>query len=207
MKILVACEESQAVCKAFRKQGHESYSCDIQDCSGGHPEWHIKGCALKEAYSGKYDMLIAFPPCTFLSVVGAPHLYKGGKINLVRHSKGMAARAFFMALYNAPIKHISIENPTPMKCFNLPDYSQAIQPYMFGHPFLKRTLLWLKNLPPLKPTNVVDNPVSTSKANWFNKGGKNRQKNRSKTFLGIADAMSIQWSNPIWEEQLTLFDL
>ena len=155
MKVLIACEESQAVCIAFRKASHEAYSCDIQDESGGYPEWHIKGDAIKEAYSGKYDMMIAFPPCTYLSNAGARHLYPKGKLNEDRYKKGLEGKAFFMALWNAPIKHICLENPTPSKIYGLPEPSQIVQPYMFGHPYTKRTLLWLKNLPPLKATKII----------------------------------------------------
>jgi hypothetical protein len=192
MKILIACEESQTVCKAFRAKGHEAYSCDIQPCSGGHPEWHIQGDAIKEAYSGKYDMMIAHPPCTYLSVAGAGHLYPKSILNQDRYKKGLEAKDFFMQLYNAPIAKTVVENPLPFKVFNLPEYTQTIHPYHFGEPFMKRTCLWIKGLPSLKHTNVVEG-VPTSKAKWYNKGGKERQKNRSKFWQGIADAMADQW--------------
>ena len=145
MKILVACEESQRVTIAFRKRGHEAFSCDIQDQSGGFPDWHIKGDAIQEAYSGKYDMIIAFPPCTYLSNAGARHLYPKGILNQERYQKGLKGKEFFLALLNAPAKHIAIENPTPSKVYNLPTPTQAIQPYEHGEPYSKRTLLWLKN--------------------------------------------------------------
>jgi len=194
MKVLVACEESQAVCIEFRKLGVEAYSCDILPCSGGRSEWHIQGDAVREAYSGKYDMMIAHPPCTYLSNAGARFLYPKGVLNNDRLAKGMEAKQFFMKLLNAPIKRIAVENPIQSKVFGIPKYHQTIEPYYFGHPFKKKTCLWLKNLPFLEPTNLLDKPESTKIAgNWFNKGGKERQKNRSKTFLGIAKAMAEQW--------------
>jgi len=192
MKILIACEESQTVCKAFREKGHEAYSCDIQECSGGHPEWHIKGDAVKEAYSGKYDMMIAHPPCTYLSVAGASSLYPKSVLNLGRYKKGLHATKFFMDLYNAPIEKIVIENPLHFKIFELPRYSQIIHPFHFGEPFMKRTCLWVKGVGNLTHTNIVVG-VPTSKAAWYNNGGKDRQKNRSKFWQGIANAMADQW--------------
>lgn len=195
LRVLVACEESQTVTKAFRELGHEAYSCDVQECSGGHPEWHIIGDALDVAYGQSWDLMIAHPPCTYLSNAGARWLYPKGELNQERFAKGQAAKAFFMSLYNAPIKRICIENPTPSKIFGLPEHTQAIQPFEYGEPYKKRTLLWLKGLEPLEPTNIVNAAESTKIAgNWFNKGGKERQKNRSKTFQGIADAMANQWS-------------
>ena len=195
MKILIACEESQTVCKAFRAKGHEAYSCDILPCSGGHTEWHIQGDAIKEAYSGKYEMMIAHPPCTYLSNAGAPHLYRGGTLNEERYKKGLEGKEFFLKLLNAPINKICVENPTPSKIFELPKHTQVIQPYEHGHPFQKRTLLWLKNLPEIKPTNITEERQPTTTAEWFNRGsvGITRQIRRSKTFDGIAEAMAEQW--------------
>lgn len=166
MKVLVACEESQAVCIAFRKVGHEAYSCDIQECSGGHPEWHIIKDVLSlidgnkpfitmdgELHSiiGTWDMLIAFPPCTYLTNAGAVRLRIKGEINQERMAKAVEAKAFFMRFLNADCPKICVENPTPGKIHQLPPYTQAVHPYMFGHPYTKRTCLWLKNLPPPCP--------------------------------------------------------
>jgi len=197
MKILVACEESQAVTKAFRAKGHEAYSCDIQDCSGGHPEWHIKGDVLEQLDKG-WDLMIAHPPCTYLSNVAACHLFPKGVLNEERYKKGLAAKKFFMAMYNANIPRICVENPTPSRIFELPPYTQVIQPFEHGHPYQKRTLLWLKNLPIITPTNLLpkeQRQPTTHNNNWYNKGGKERQKNRSKTFEGIAKAMAEQWGS------------
>ena len=209
MKVLVACEESQAVCKAFREKGHEAYSCDIIDCSGGHPEWHIKKdvlavlngrCDFETAdgithkIDSKWDLIVAHPPCTYLSNAGARFLYPKGVLNEDRLKLGLAAKEFFMAFYNADCEKICIENPTPSRVYELPKYTQVIQPWMFGHPVQKRTCLWLKGLEPLKPTEIVEERQSSKvPGNWFNKGGKERQQNRAKTFLGIARAMAEQW--------------
>ena len=209
MKVLVACEESQTVCKAFRKRGHEAYSCDIVECSGGHPEWHIMqdvipllngNCefetvdGINHKIDGKWDLIIAHPPCTYLSNAGARFLYPKGVLNEDRLKLGLAAKEFFMQLYNADCNKICVENPIPSRVFGLPKYSQTVQPYEHGHPFKKKTCFWLKNLPLLQPTNIVDVRESTKIAgNWFNKGGKDRQKNRAKTFSGIAKAMAEQW--------------
>jgi len=193
MKILIACEESQEVCMAFRELGFEAYSCDLQPCSGGHPEWHIQGDVLP-LLKENWDMIVAFPPCTFLSNAGARFLYPKGILNNERFQKGEEAKKLFMLFYNANCDRIAIENPLPSSVYNLPKCTQVIQPYMFGHPFKKRTQLWLKNIPNLIPTNIVAISESTKIAgNWFNKGGKDRQKNRAKTFPGIAKAMADQW--------------
>ena len=196
MKILVACEESQAVTIELRKLGHEAYSCDLLPCSGGHPEWHIQGDVLEHLDDG-WDMMIAHPPCTYLSNAGARFLYPKGVLDQERLGKGMESKVLFMKLLNAPIEKIAVENPVQSRAFGIRKYDQTIEPYHFGHPFKKKTCLWLKNLPPLVPTNVLEKPESTKIAgNWFNKGGKERQKNRSKTFLGIAKAIAEQWTNP-----------
>lgn len=202
MKILVACEESQAVTIELRKLGHEAYSCDIEPCSGGHPEWHLQQDViplLKE----KWDMIIAFPPCTYLSNAGACRLYpKKGQLNQERYKKGLEAKEFFMMLYNADCPRVAIENPVSSKVFNLPIHTQEIQPYQFGHPYTKKTRLWLKGLPLLQPTNIVDPiqpyvPAGTGRKDKNKYGAAKRgedAKNRAKTFQGIAKAMAEQWA-------------
>ena len=216
INILVACEESQRVCEAFRKRGGKAYPCDIIECSGGHPEWHIMqdvipllngGCSFKtmdgieHSIDGKWDLIIAHPPCTYLSNAGARFLYPKGVLNEERLAKGMIAKDFFMHFYNADCDRIAIENPIPSKVYGLPPYTQTIQPWMFGHPVQKKTCLWLNGLPELQPTNVVEERQSTKiPGNWFNSGGKERQKNRAKTFPGIAKAMAEQWMPLLLEE-------
>lgn len=193
MKVLIACEESQTVCKAFRAKGHEAFSCDILPCSGGHPEWHIQGDVLT-LLKKKWDLIIAHPPCTYLTNAGAVHLYPKGKLNTERLIKGLTAKEFFMELLESNCDKICVENPIPSKVFGLPQYTQIIQPYEYGHPYSKKTCLWLKGLPKLVPTKIMKEHQSTKVAgNWFNKGGKDRQKNRSKFFEGIAEAMANQW--------------
>ena len=195
MKALIACEESQTVCKAFRSKGIEAYSCDLQDCSGGHPEWHIKGDAIAEAYSGKYDMMIAHPPCTFITNSGVRWLYnKDGSKNADRWQNLLWARRFFIDLLNAPIKHKGIENPIPHKHASLPKYTQLIQPWQFGHGETKATCLWLVNLPKLQPTDIVS---GREQKIWRMPPGPERTKLRSKTYEGIALAMADQWSKLI----------
>lgn len=203
MKILVACEESQTVTMAFRKKGHEAYSCDIEPCSGGHPEWHMQQ-DVTELLKLEWDMIIAFPPCTLLTNAGARHLWKNHKLNQERYLQGLQAKKFFMMFYNIDWCKIAIENPTASKIYDLPLCNQVIQPYQFGHPFTKRTQLWLKGLPLLIPTDIVE-PERTwcpsgsysGKHNDKHRGmfTKDRPKNRSKTFQGIADAMADQWGN------------
>lgn len=219
MKVLVACEESQRVCAAFRALGHEAYSCDIQECSGGHPEWHIMQdviplingkCAFttcdgkSHTIDRRWDILIAHPPCTYLSNAGARHLWKNHVLNRERYEKGLTGKAFFMEFLNADCERICVENPVPSKVYELPRYTQTIQPYEFGHPYSKRTCLWLKNLPKLVPTETVE-PIGTfcpsgsysHKHNAKHKGlfTKDRAKSRSKTFLGVAQAMAQQWGS------------
>jgi hypothetical protein len=220
MKILVACEESQAVTIELRKLGHEAYSCDIIECSGGHPEWHIRWDALAlingncsfltddgktHRIDGKWDMIIAFPPCTYMSNAGACRMFpKKGQVDPERFAKAMEAKAFFMAFYNADCDRISIENPVPLTCVGLPEKTQAIQPYEFGHPYTKKTYLWLKGLPKLVPTDVVKpvGPYVCGNSEIWKKqaskgtvyGKEKSAKHRSKTFLGIAKAMAEQWA-------------
>jgi len=193
MRVLVACEFSGIVRDAFIAKGHDAMSCDLLDTEQPGP--HYKGDVLDVLYE-PWDMMIAHPPCTYLSNAGARYLYPGKKLNLDRYAKGMDARDFFMLLYTAPIGRKAIENPNPSRIYGLPPCSQVIQPYEYGHPYSKRTLLWLQGLPNLVPTNIVKDYESTKIAgNWFNRGGKNRQHERAKTFTGIATAMADQWGN------------
>lgn len=208
LKVLVACEESQAVCKAFRELGHEAYSCDIQECSGGHPEWHIKGDVLP-LLNEKWDLIIAHPPCTYLSNAGARWLYAGGKLNEERYKKGLEGKEFFLKLLSANCNHVAIENPIPSSVYDLPQYTQVIQPYEYGEPWSKKTCLWLKGLPPLKPTEIISDHKPFCSSGSYSKShdpkykGASRKggsaKSRSKTFLGIAKAMAEQWSKYIEE--------
>ena len=217
MNVLVACEESQRVCIAFREKGHNAFSCDIEPCSGGHPEWHIMQnvvplldgrCTFKtmdgieHTIDGKWDLIIAHPPCTYMSKAGARFMYPvPGQISHDRLEKAMQAKEFFMRFYNADCNRICIENPTPLKVVGLPKESQVIQPYMFGDPYSKRTLLWLSGLPKLKPTNILEDfvPYLPSNTGGFSRGkGGSRgvahnAKDASKTFWGIAQAMADQW--------------
>lgn len=220
MKVLIACEESQTVCKAFRAKGHEAYSCDIQECSGGHPEWHIMQdvvpllngrCSFKtmdgieHSMVNKWDLIIAHPPCTYLSNAGARWLYAGGELNTERYRKGLNGKEFFIAMLNADCQSIAVENPIPSSIYDLPQYTQVIQPYQFGEPWSKKTCLWLKGLEPLHPTNIVtDHKPYCSSGSYSGthdpkykgasrKGGS--AKSRSKTFEGIARAMAEQWGN------------
>lgn len=219
MKVLVACEESQTVCKAFRAKGHEAYSCDIQESSGGRPEWHICNDVL-DIINGNtefftcdgtlhiinaWDMIIAHPPCTYLTVTGNRwfNIQKYGDKAIQRIKSREEAAQFFMAFVNAPCEHIAIENPVGYMSKYYRKSDQIIQPYMFGHKAEKRTCLWLKNLPALKPTNVVKPPERVrfasgkSMPQWYaeawHMSSEKRSKFRSKTFQGIAQAMADQW--------------
>ena len=214
-KVLVACEESQTVCKAFRARGFEAYSCDIQDCSGGHPEWHILGDAIEALRGGvvktmdmqlhdvgRWDLAICHPPCTDLAVSGARHFPEKQKD--LRQQKAVA---FFMQMFMANANSIAVENPVCImsSCYRKPD--QIIQPYEYGDPHKKTTCLWLVNLPCLKPTNIVypslvkykcKNGKTVTFDEFMVKGfAGNRVKARSKTFPGIAEAMAEQWGDYI----------
>lgn len=208
MKILVACEESQRVCLAFREKGHEAYSCDIVMCSGGAPQWHIwadvvpllngncdfRTCDSQLHHIDKWDMIIAFPPCTYLSRAGSCNLYRDGGIDEVRFELGKRAAEFFLKIYNADCPRIVIENPVPMKLFGLPPQNQEIEPYFFGVPVTKKTYLWLKGVPFLCPMNVVEPIYTFTTFPLFkNSFGKYRQRNRSKTFPEVAAAMALSW--------------
>lgn len=238
MKVLIACEESQAVCKAFREKGHEAYSCDIIECSGGHPEWHIQGdvleilnpkyiedvcepcwgiefCTCDKQYhfiEGKWDLIIAHPPCTYLTNGGAVRLFRKEireykpygifqMVNVERLKNGILARDFFMQIFNANCEKVVIENPVPMSVYMLPKETQIIQPFMFGDPYSKKTCLWIKGVKPLQPTDVLDEyqPFINGgggrmhKPNYKDKKFATGSCQRSKTFLGIAKAMAEQW--------------
>lgn len=227
MNVLIACEESQAVCKAFRERGHRAFSCDIQECSGGHPEWHIQGDVLQfingrceftlqngqtDRQTDRWDLIIAHPPCTYLTNGGAVRMFRQEKkqyqpygefqmVNVERLKLGMQARDFFMAVLNADCDRIAVENPIPMSIYMLPKCQQVIQPYMFGDPYSKKTCLWLRGLPPLLPTEILSEyqPLINGgggrmdRPNYKGKKFAEGSKQRSKTFPGIAKAMAEQW--------------
>lgn len=228
MKVLVACEESQEVCKAFRALCHEAYSCDLYDCSGGHPEWHIKGDCLRlingkcqfqtmdgESHSiiGKWDLLIAHPPCTYLTVTGNRwfNVEKYGEKAIERAKNREDAIGFFFAFVNADCDYIAIENPVGVisTVYRKPD--QIIQPYEYGHHARKKTCLWLKGLPLLQSTDVVDPGEilhggysvgahadgRNANGKWLRFNDPEIAKLRSKTFSGIAKAMAEQWGGSI----------
>ena len=209
MKILLACEESQAVCLEFRKLGYEAFSADVMDCSGPKPEWHIKGDVL-DVINDAWDMMIAFPPCTHLAVSGARHFEQKRKDG--RQQQGID---FFMKMAEANIPKIAIENPIGIMSTHYKKPSQIIHPYHFGDPYSKATCLWLKNLPNLLYNKKLDNkrqkelvfeelPNEVEKgefvtfssgkrmAKWYNEASGNGHL-RSKTFPGIAKAMASQW--------------
>lgn len=227
MKVLIACEESQRVCKAFRNKGHEAYSCDIVPCSGGFPEWHIKGDVLpilngscnfmtqdgmEHAISGRWDLIIAHPPCTYLTNGGAVRMFRNvvkeyppygtfQMVNVERLKKGMQARDFFMKCLEADCERVAVENPVPMSIYMLPKASQQIQPCDFGDPYTKKTYLWTRGLPPLMPTDVLANKQPyinggggrMDRPNYKGKEFASGSKQRSETFKGIAEAMAEQW--------------
>lgn len=204
MKVLVACEESQAVCTEFRKRGHEAYSCDILPCSGGHPEWHLQQDViplLKE----KWDIIIAFPPCTYLTVTGNRwfNIDRYGEKAIQRYKDRKDAIDFFMAFANADCDKIAIENPVGIMSSEWRKPNQIINPWQFGDAFEKKTCLWLKGLQLLKPTNIVEIPQrkrfdsGKTMPSWYAEAWRlpkeERAKARSKTFPGIAKAMAEQW--------------
>ena len=234
MKVLVACEESQEVCKSFRKRGHEAYSCDIQPCSGGHPEWHIQGDVLplingfceffdvgggRHQIEGKWDLLIAHPPCTYLTVSGNRwfNVERYGEKAIKRLADREEAACFFMKFVNADCERIAIENPIGYMNTHYRKADQTIHPYMFGDPVRKATCLWLKGIPRLIPTDIVEpNIINDGNSTYSgpayyatDENGKilswndpRTAKARSKTYHGIAEAMAEQWGNP---KQTSLF--
>ena len=220
MNVLLACEESQEVCKSFRERGHNAFSCDIIPCSGGHEEWHIMqdvmpllngNCSFKtqdgtvHTIDGKWDLIIGFPPCTYLTVTGNRwyNIDRYGEKAIQRHIDRVDAVAFFMAIASADCDKIAIENPVGImsKKWRKPD--QIVNPYLFGDAFEKKTCLWLKGLPLLKPTNIVEVPKrkvfdsGKTMPEWYANAWKlpkeERAKFRSKTFHGFAEAMAEQW--------------
>ena len=192
-RVLIACEESQRVCIEFRKLGFEAYSADIQDCSGGHPEWHIKGDCLP-LLNDKWDLVIAHPPCTYFSCAGV----RWFKTDNERINKMHEMEKFFLEFvrYGENGNKICIENVRFHKYVNLPKYTQEIQPFMFGEPYKKATRLWLYNLPKLKPTNIVQPKYLWVSASNYG-GVCCKAKDRAKTFKGIAQAMAEQWGGII----------
>ena len=204
MRILVACEESQAVTKELRKLGHEAFSCDILECTGGHPEWHLQQDVFEVINQG-WDMMIAFPPCTDLAVSGARHFER-------KRADGSQQRSikFFMDLANAPIEKIALENPIGIMSTEWRKPDQIIQPWQFGDKAQKSTCLWLKGLPKLEHTDIVEKgeffeftskkgekkrmPMWYYKALQEAKTPSQRRTLRSKTFKGIAEAMAKQWT-------------
>ena len=220
MRILVACEESQAVTKELRALGHEAFSCDIIECSGGHPEWHIMqdvlpllngNCSFttcdgsEHFIEGKWDMIIAFPPCTYLTVTGNRwfNVDRYGEKAIQRMKDREDAIKFFMAFANADCERIAIENPVGIMSSIWRKPNQIINPFEFGEPYEKKTCLWLKGLPELVATNIVDAPPrrqfdsGKSMPAWYadcwHLPKEERAKIRSKTFPGIAKAMATQW--------------
>ena len=222
MNVLVACEESQRVCTAFRERGHNAFSCDIEPCSGGHPEWHIMQdvipllngrCSFKtmdgieHSIDGKWDLIIAFPPCTYLTVTGNRwfNVDRYGEKAIQRHKDRKDAIDFFMAFANADCEKIAIENPVGIMSSEWRKPNQIINPWQFGDAFEKKTCLWLKGLPELTPTNIVEIPPrkkfdsGKTMPSWYAEAWhlpkEERAKLRSKTFPGIAKAMASQWSD------------
>lgn len=200
MKILVGCEESQAVTIELRKLGHEAYSCDLQECSGGHPEWHMQMDVFKAIKSQKWDMGIFFPTCTYLTV-SANKWYKdqpprksGTLVGAERRAAREDAIEFFMAIYNCNIPKIAIENPIGCMSSRFRKPNQVLQPWMFGHGETKATCLWLKGLSRLEPTDVVEG--REQRLHNLPKT-KDRAKLRSKTYQGIAKAMAKQWAGNV----------
>ena len=203
-KVLIACEESQAVTIEFRKLGHKAFSCDILPESGGYPEWHLQQ-DVTELLKQKWDMIIAFPPCTYLTVTGNRwfNIERYGEKAIKRHQNRKEAIDFFMLFANADCERIAIENPVGVMSSEWRKPNQIINPFQFGDAFEKKTCLWLKGLPNLEPTNIVEPPARTEFKSgktmpaWYADAWKlpkaERAKLRSKTFIGIAKAMAEQW--------------
>jgi len=210
MKILVACEESQAITKELRALGHEAFSCDLLPCSGGHPEWHLQQDVFDVIEQG-WDMMIAHPPCTYLAVSGARWLYnKDGSKNEERWRNQVEALQFVQRLMDAPIDKIAIENPVSVISSQIRKPDQIVHPWMFGDKASKTTCFWLKNLPKLEPTDIVEKGefiefiskkgVKKRQPKWYfdalkeAKTPAERRTLRSKTFKGMAQAIANQWT-------------
>lgn len=199
MRVLIACEYSGAVRDEFLKLGHDAMSCDLlpTDVPGPHYEGDVF-----DIINDGWDLMIAHPPCTFISKAGARWMYQNNEINKIRLQQALEAKEFFLKLYYSNIKYIALENPTPLKILKMPEYSQAIQPYEFGHPYSKRTLLWLKNLPLLKSTKMIhdyqpflpSNTGGKKKGQSYSFGISKNWKESSTTFKGVAEAMAEQWT-------------
>lgn len=222
LNVLIACEESQAECTAFRRIGHNAYSCDIQPCRpNSHPEWHIQGDVTPllqhqddvitfKTMDGKghqvshWDLIIAHPPCTYLCRVSSVHMYIDGEINQERYTQMIKARDFFFTCLNADAQYVAVENPIPMKRAQLPPPSCYIHPSWFGVKYTKKTLFWLKNLPPLMPT--IEHPHPSCYVT------SSRGKYRSRTFPQVAGAMATKWTEfilndkytKLWKKEITL---
>ena len=213
IRILIACEESQAICKSFRALGFEAYSCDLLPCSGGHPEWHFQEDIFEVLKREKpFTLMVAHPSCTFLAVSGARWLYnKDGSRNEERWTNQQEGLDFVQKLMDIDIPHIAIENPVSVISTHIRKPDQIIHPWMFGDEISKSTCLWLKNLPLLEPTNIVGkgefvewvdkNGKKKRQAKWYldalskAKTKQERQTMRSKTFQGVAEAIATQYSN------------
>ena len=223
MRVLIACEESQAICKAFRDEGHDAFSCDILPCSGGHPEWHLHGDVFDFVNDG-WDLMIAHPPCTYLAVSGAKWYYHPDDKELPfterrphprfpdRRKHQQEALDFVQKLMDVDIPRIAVENPISVISSNIRKPDQIIQPWMFGDEAMKSTCLWTKNLPKLEPTKIVGKGemVTYGSGNrmqkWYvdaltnSKTPEERRTMRSKTFKGIAKAMAEQWGDALHEK-------
>lgn len=200
VRVLVACECSQHTCCAFRRRGFDAYSCDIQDCYGGHPEWHIKGDCLEIINEG-WDLVIAHPPCTYLSKCQGNLIFgRGGVVyDLDRYIKGLNGARFFQTVLDCNARFLAVENPVMLRCWGIrrPDFT--IQPYEFGHPYTKATCFWTRNLPPLLPTDIFAPCVCRSWTGTTPGYSKNTRwkcaRRKSETFAGVSAAMAVQWGD------------
>lgn len=209
LRVLVICEESQRVATAFRELGHEAYSCDLQQAGGHRPEWHIRcraewflqGNTTFNTQDGRFhcvdhwDLIIAHPPCTYICKLSSVQLVKDGQVDPLRLEKMYQAVAFFHMCLDAPAKYVAVENPIPMKRAGLPRPTTYVEPFWYGSKYTKKTLLWLKNLPPLMPERVK---IPTGSLVHCSRG-----KYRSRTYQGLAEAMARQWSAAILENYQT----